>query len=150
LDPIKRPGTKNGDHTLFRKAASLFSLTAYALFSMACVTWKTADPRTAAQPPSPRNAIRSLVTTSGEMIRFDDTLAHVRDGRVTGRATNVTPAEVSIPLSEVKQIYYRESNGTLTTLLVAGLLGVTVLFGVLMKNANFIDVGPIFNRAHRR
>lgn len=127
---------------------SHFALTAFFVVSTACVTWRSSDLR-ATPPPSSGTAVGSLVKTSGELIKFGSVPARIRDGVVVGRATNVTPADVSIPLSDVKQIYYRQGNGTMTTLLVASLVGVTALLVVLMKSQPVLT-GPILNGATKR
>lgn len=118
---------------MFNKVVSLLTLVAFFSVSTACVTWRSADLGTA-PPPSAGTAVGSLVKTSGELVKFGAVPARIRKGFVVGRATNVTPADVSIPLSEVKQIYYRQSNGTMTTLLVASLIGATALMAVLFKS----------------
>jgi len=133
---------------LFNKVVSLFTLVAFFSVSTACVTWRSADLRTA-PPPSAGTAVGSLVKTSGELVKFGPVPARIRKGFVVGRATNVTPADVSIPLSDVKQIYYRQSNGTMTTLLVASLVGVTVLLAVLMKSIT-VPTGSILGSATKR
>ena len=133
---------------MFNKIVSLFTLVAFYSVSTACVTWRSADLQ-AMPPPSSGTAVGSLVKTSGELVKFGPFPARIRKGFVVGRATNVTPADVSIPLSDVKQINYRQSNGTMTTLLVASLVGVTVLMGVLLKSQP-IGIGSILGSAPKR
>ena len=133
---------------MFKKVIGLFTLVAFFSVSTACVTWRSADLR-AAPPPSSGTAVGSLVKTSGELVKFGSVPARIRDGFVVGRATNVTPADVSIPLSDVKQIYYRQSNGTMTTLLVASLIGGAVLLAVLMKSQPIVT-GPVLGGAKKR
>ncbi len=129
-----------------KKTISLFALASFFAFSTGCVTWRSSDLRTGTKPPASGTAVGSLVKTSGELVKFGKVPARIRDGFVVGRATNVTPADVSIPLSDVKQIYYRQSNGAMTTLLVASLLGVTVLTYVLFKSQPILGDGFHFTK----
>lgn len=128
-----------------RKGVALGTLAVFALFSTGCTTWKLAETSTLPKPLSEGAPVLSLVKTSGELVQFSkQSLGRVRGAFVVGRATNVTPAEVSIPLAEVQRVYYRRSNPTGTALLVAGLVGVTVVIAVGVANMKW-DLGDIWH-----
>jgi hypothetical protein len=125
-------------------------LPTFVLFTSGCTTWKQADAKTLPKPPSSGTPVLSVVKTSGELIQFSKgSPGRVQGEFIAGRASNVTPAEVSIPLTEVQRIYYRRSNPTGTVLLVAGLAGATAIMAIAVANMK-LDPGPILQGLKRR
>jgi hypothetical protein len=123
---------------MFRKATTLFTLTAFALFSTACMTWTTADVKTMAKPPATGTEVLSVVKISGEEVLFSNSRpGHVKGNMIVGRATNVSPDQVSIPFSEVRQLEFKKSKNysTLIVLLVVGVATVG-FFAMVFKDEN--------------
>ena len=157
-----------------KKAAALFTLAAFVLFSTSCTMWRTREINTTADYPKENRKILSVVKASGELVVFSKSnpgrlIGNVISGEATvvvmkrseivgpfrsikkddhgkifevtdssGRVHSVqevlkeetnkltvqarysTSGGVSIPLSEVKLVRFKTTNGAMTTLAVLG------------------------------
>ena len=157
-----------------KKAAALFTLAAFVLFSTSCTMWRTREINTTADYPKENRKILSVVKASGELVVFSKSnpgrlIGNVISGEATvvvmkrseivgpfpsikkdghGRIFEVTDSSgrvhsvqevlkeetnkltvqtrystsggVSIPLSEVKLVQFKATNGVMTALAVLG------------------------------
>jgi hypothetical protein len=157
-----------------KKAAALFTLAAFVIFSTSCTMWRTREINTTADYPKENRKILSVVKASGELVVFSKSnpgrlIGNVISGEATvvvmkrseivgpfpsikkdghGRIFEVTDSSgrvhsvqevlkeetnkltvqarystsggVSIPLSEVKLVQFKATNGVMTALAVLG------------------------------
>ncbi len=136
---------------MFRRAAAAFTVIAVlslAVLSTGCVSVTTSDMKTLPKP-AVGSEVLSVLKTNGERVQFAGSRpGHVRETTIEGTAVNVTPARVSIPISDVRQIEYKKNNPTGTALIVvAGVLtGVMVVLG-LTGNLFKLDLGGIISKS---
>ena len=80
-----------------KKAAALFTLAAFVLFSTSCTMWRTREINTTADYPRENRKILSVVKASGELVEFSKS----NPGRLIGNAISGAATVVVMKRSEI-------------------------------------------------
>jgi hypothetical protein len=131
-----------------KKIIALFTMVAFIVFSLSCIATKNVRLDADAAQKVKKGGILRVVMTSGETIEFSkDQPGKIHNGSITGTAIRVTGelekayieaieknkkgkisrAWVSIPLSEVEIVSFREVDIGASVVNTIGILGIAVL-----------------------
>jgi hypothetical protein len=92
--------------TVFRKATSLFTLAAFVVMSVSCVTMRTKTVVAPSDLPGKGAKITSVITASGERVEFSRSgPGRIRGAVITGTAAArySVPVEIQGPFSSIKK-----------------------------------------------